>query len=302
MTAFALLGHDNPYGSYPAPVVPIGNLDGRLVAIYPGGAAGPTPELVETDSAYVGHRDQLRRKFESFDWRVDRLFAFTRDDVTSFRNDKEQEFYSQFLASSKFVTSDRFMRLAFAKQTRNLMFILREMALCSEELNDISPGFVQNWCAKELVELVVQIDLRSIKDKANRPEINTDVRTKPLVLIADDDKGIVEALSYFFSKEGCSVVAARDGAEAIAIATAETPNLILLDLLMPTMSGFEVLAKLKQDPKLSVIPVIILSGVEEGSERERAIDLGANVFIEKGSGFSLRELSKYTQTLLQRSA
>ena len=59
MTAFALLGHDNPYGSYPAPVVPIGNLDGRLVAIYPGRAAGPTPEL--RDSGRRGAAQQAHR-------------------------------------------------------------------------------------------------------------------------------------------------------------------------------------------------------------------------------------------------
>jgi len=302
MNTFVLLGHDNPYGSYPAPVIPIGNLDGKLVAIYPGGTAGPTPELLETDSTYVNHREQLVRRLERFEWHIDRLFAFTKDEVTSFRSDQEQEFYSQFLASSKFASSDRFMRLAFAKQTRNLMFIVRELALCSEDLNDISPGFVQSWCAKELMEVVVQIDLRSVRGQGASPDSKLEAGTKPLVLIADDDKAIVDLLSYFFTEKGCTVLTANDGTEAVAKASSGNPDLILLDLLMPGMSGFEVLAKLKQDPNLSAIPVIVLSGLDEQSARARATDMGASVFIEKGTGFSIRELSKYTQALLRRSA
>jgi CheY-like chemotaxis protein len=248
----------------------------------------------------VSHRQVLQKKLQGFNYQEDRLFAFTKDDVTSFPCKQEQEFFSQFLASSKFLGADPFLRLAFAKRTRNLMFIIRETALCSEELHDISPGFVQSWCAKELLELVAQVDLRSIHGQARPPEVDAGSGAKPLVLIVDDDKGFVDTLTIFLGNEGCGVVTASNGAEAMEKIRLEKPSLILLDLLMPEMDGFQVLEKLKQDSTLNTIPVIVLSGIEEQVERARATDLGANAFIEKGTGFSFRELSKYTRSLLRR--
>ena len=68
---FVLLGHDCPHGAYPAPVIPIGLLDGHLVAIYPGGAKGPTPEPIRDSDDFVRHNEPET----DFDYRKYGLFA-----------------------------------------------------------------------------------------------------------------------------------------------------------------------------------------------------------------------------------
>lgn len=98
--SFDLLGHDCPYGSYPAPVIPVGRLRGRLVAVYPGGEAGPKIEEVDDNLTYVVHNEQLKKSLKSFDYRVHRLFGFSPLEVSSYPASREAEFLDGFLGTA----------------------------------------------------------------------------------------------------------------------------------------------------------------------------------------------------------
>jgi hypothetical protein len=90
MYDFTLLGHDCLYGGYPAPVIPIGRKDSALVAVYPGGKAGPTVERLDGRRAYVRYGAKLRKKLASFDPSTDRLFAYSDTEVDRYTADKEE--------------------------------------------------------------------------------------------------------------------------------------------------------------------------------------------------------------------
>lgn len=94
---FILLGHDSPLGRYPAPVVPVGLLNGQLVALYPGGSPSPGVEPVDETQSYVHHDRRLRKALIHFDYRIERLFAFTRVRVISYPIAAERQFFQKVL-------------------------------------------------------------------------------------------------------------------------------------------------------------------------------------------------------------
>lgn len=104
----------------------------------------------------------------------------------------------------------------------------------------------------------------------------------PFVLVVDDESDIREAVSELLEDEGYEVVSARDGAEALRKAHEFHPSLVLLDLMMPGMNGWEFRARQKDDPELSRIPVIILSALG------RTAGIDAAAFLQKP--FELDEL------------
>ena len=95
------------------------------------------------------------------------------------------------------------------------------------------------------------------------------------VLLAEDDRFLRKAAGAMLRRQGFTVLTAEDGEAALRIARAETPDLILLDLIMPKMQGFEVLKALKGDPQTSPIPVIILSNLGQESDSKAAREMGA---------------------------
>jgi hypothetical protein len=99
MSVFILVGHDCPYGEYPAPVIPVGHLDGRLVTIYPGGADGPSVEPLDEDALYVLHDEILRDSLRDFDYRLHRLFAQSRGEVWFYPVNQERQFLDHFLSA-----------------------------------------------------------------------------------------------------------------------------------------------------------------------------------------------------------
>ena len=101
------------------------------------------------------------------------------------------------------------------------------------------------------------------------------------ILIVEDDKFLRELISQKLLKEGYDIVEAVDGEKGIESANKEKPYLVLLDLILPGIDGFEVLAKLKADPKLSNIPVIILSNLGQKIDIEKGIEMGAVDFLIK---------------------
>jgi CheY-like chemotaxis protein len=104
---------------------------------------------------------------------------------------------------------------------------------------------------------------------------------KAKILVADDTPAIRKLLSMFLTKEGYTVVEAADGKEAIDMAESEKPDMILLDIMMPKVFGWDVLQKVKQDnPK---IKIIIMSAVYKKSTYRRSAiyDLGADEYVTK---------------------
>ena len=104
---------------------------------------------------------------------------------------------------------------------------------------------------------------------------------RPKLLICDDDDLIRALVRASFARRDYDVVEARDGNEAVEIALAERPHLVLLDMMMPGRTGVEVLARLRAEPALSVTPVIVLSARTQESDRAAAADAGATVFLAK---------------------
>ena len=101
------------------------------------------------------------------------------------------------------------------------------------------------------------------------------------ILVVDDNLQNLELLVAYLDSLDCKVCTATDGVDAIQKVRDENPDLILLDIMMPRMSGFEVCRKLKTDPQTRDIPVIMVTALNELSDIERAVESGTDDFITK---------------------
>ena len=101
------------------------------------------------------------------------------------------------------------------------------------------------------------------------------------VLIVDDKEQNLELIEAYLEDLGGAVRIARDGLEALESVKAEAPDLILLDIMMPRMSGYQMCEQLKKDPATRDIPVIMVTALNEVGDVERAIDVGADDFLTK---------------------
>lgn len=105
--------------------------------------------------------------------------------------------------------------------------------------------------------------------------------SKKKVVIVEDDEHIYKVYEIKLAKENIASVVARDGEVAVALITAEKPDLIILDLMIPKKDGFAVLEEIKKNPELARIPVIVISNLGQKSDQERALALGANEYLIK---------------------
>ena len=119
------------------------------------------------------------------------------------------------------------------------------------------------------------------------------------VLVVDDNQQNLELLVAYLDDLACKVSTAADGVQALEAVTAEKPNLILLDVMMPRMSGFEVCRKLKTDPRTRDIPVLMVTALNELSDIERGVECGTDDFISKP--VSRLELTTRARSLLRVS-
>lgn len=110
------------------------------------------------------------------------------------------------------------------------------------------------------------------------------------VLVVEDDTLLKDMLGQQLTKEGWQVLHATEGEQAIALSGSEHPDVILLDLLLPGMSGFDVLAAIKEKEETKDIPVIILSNLGQQEDIDKGLKLGAADFMIK-SNFTLDEVS-----------
>ncbi len=115
----------------------------------------------------------------------------------------------------------------------------------------------------------------------NRTKNDKEWDKTPTILVVDDNQQNLELLQAYLEDVDCQAVPARDGLEALEIIAKDPPDLILLDVMMPKMSGFEVCKRIKNDPKTSDIPVIMVTALNEFGDIERAIDSGTDDFLSK---------------------
>jgi DNA-binding response OmpR family regulator len=101
------------------------------------------------------------------------------------------------------------------------------------------------------------------------------------VLIAEDEPHLVESLTFILEREGYEVLAAPDGEAALQQLLASTPDLMILDMMLPKLNGLEVLKKIRDHPHLKTLPVIVLTAKGQRQDRETALNIGANLFMTK---------------------
>lgn len=119
------------------------------------------------------------------------------------------------------------------------------------------------------------------------------------ILVVDDEKHILELIRFNLEKEGFKVLTAEDGAEALNLVRMEQPDLIVLDIMLPGMDGFEVCEMLSQDPSTRDIPIIMLSARAAEPDKVRGLEKGADDYVTKP--FSPRELVARVKARLRRS-
>ncbi|MED5336575.1 MAG: phosphate regulon transcriptional regulator PhoB [Pseudomonadota bacterium] len=122
---------------------------------------------------------------------------------------------------------------------------------------------------------------------------------KPHVLIVEDEAALVTMLRYNLESEGYRVSEAVDGEEAILLVIEEPPDLILLDWMLPSLSGIEVCRRIRRNESARDVPIIMLTARGEDSDRVRGLDSGADDYITKP--FSPRELMARVRAVLRRS-
>ena len=123
--------------------------------------------------------------------------------------------------------------------------------------------------------------------------------SKEKMLIIEDEKDIVKMLDYNLKKEGFKTLSAYNGEDGLDMASKENPDLILLDLMLPEIDGFDVCKALKSDPKTSHIPIIILTAKDQETDKIVGLELGADDYVTKP--FSPRELIARIKAVLRRA-
>jgi DNA-binding response OmpR family regulator len=118
------------------------------------------------------------------------------------------------------------------------------------------------------------------------------------ILVADDDADILELVCFRLEQAGHETVRANDGAQALDLARTKGPSLCVLDVLMPRLSGFEVLREMREDDQLRSVPVIMLTASVQDRDVARGFEVGADDYVRKP--FNPRELLARVDALLRR--
>ena len=122
---------------------------------------------------------------------------------------------------------------------------------------------------------------------------------KQKVLVVEDDKDIQEIIEYNFTSEGYEVITCSDGEDAVDLIRHEKPDLVILDWMLPNLSGSEILRQVRSSKKIRKTPIIMLTARTEEIDKLKAFDTGADDYITKP--FSNAELIARTKALLRRS-
>jgi len=119
------------------------------------------------------------------------------------------------------------------------------------------------------------------------------------ILIVDDEPNIVASLEFLMRGDDYDVLVARNGEEALRLAERFRPDLVLLDVMMPQRSGFEVCRRIRENPVLSDMKIVMLTARGRDVEREKGLRTGANAYVTKP--FSTKELMNTVRGLLPGS-
>lgn len=120
------------------------------------------------------------------------------------------------------------------------------------------------------------------------------------ILIVDDEPNILISLEYLMKREGYEVLLARDGEEALAAIRRERPALVLLDVMIPGRTGFEVCGAVRADESLAATKIVLLTAKGRDTDIAKGMALGATAYVTKP--FSTRELAQRVRELLEGAA
>ena len=115
------------------------------------------------------------------------------------------------------------------------------------------------------------------------------------IIIADDEHKILMSLEYSFKKNGYDVFIARDGTEVLEFLKTMTPDVILLDIMMPNLDGYSTLELIKQDEKLTDTKVIFLSAKNNPKDIEKGLEMGADAYVTKP--YSIKKLMQQIEEM-----
>jgi DNA-binding response OmpR family regulator len=121
---------------------------------------------------------------------------------------------------------------------------------------------------------------------------------QPVVLAADDDEDILALVKFRLERSGYTVLQARDGQEALALARERRPDLAVLDIMMPKLDGLELTRRLRAEEATSRMPIILLTARAQDTDVQQGFDAGADDYIRKP--FSPQELRARVQAMLGR--
>ena len=118
---------------------------------------------------------------------------------------------------------------------------------------------------------------------------------KPIILLAEDNPESRYLFCFILAKAGCEVQQAKNGKEALELAQNIVPDLIIMDIQMPEMDGYEAVGHLRKDPRLDKVPIVGLSAFAMATDRAKALNQGFNGYIEKPIELDtfVKELSNY---------
>ncbi len=107
------------------------------------------------------------------------------------------------------------------------------------------------------------------------------MRTPAKILVVDDTSRNAKLLADLLNAKGYAVVTASSGREALTLVGAEQPDLVLLDIMMPDMSGYEVCRKIRENPATGILPVVMVTALDPSQERIKGLEAGADDFLPK---------------------
>jgi CheY-like chemotaxis protein len=111
--------------------------------------------------------------------------------------------------------------------------------------------------------------------------VRNESKEKPLILVVDDNEQNLELIVAYLEDVECQTISAANGMEALDIIQRKTPDLVLLDVMMPKISGFEVCRRIKNNPQTADVPVIMVTALNELADIEKAINSGTDDFLSK---------------------
>ena len=128
--------------------------------------------------------------------------------------------------------------------------------------------------------------------------MNPSPQTAKTVLVVDDEQDILDLVRFRLEHDGYRVITASDREAGLSLARSELPDLCVLDVMMPKLSGLEVLTRLRDDPSTAAIRVILLTARGEDADVDRGFELGAHDYVTKP--FSPKELRRRVEAQLSR--